>query len=97
MDVATSIVASASKHYLAGNYDEALRLYKQAAAAYGNTLFEANITLCEKRLKGGGSVNPVLPGSPAESRQLIETQGLLEHYYRRCQELEYQLLDNAAK
>ncbi|WP_030071917.1 hypothetical protein [Halomonas alkaliantarctica] len=97
MDVTTSIVASASKHYREGNYREALTFYQKAAATYGSALFKTNIMLCEQRLKTSSTKEPVLPGSPAESRQLSETQHLLEHYYQRCQELEYQLLENVAQ
>lgn len=96
MDVTTSIVANAAKQYREGNYREALTLYQKAASAYGSALFNANIMLCEQRLKGN-TQKTVLPGSPAESRQLNETQELLEYYYRRCQELEYKLLDSAAQ
>lgn len=97
MDVTTSIVASASKQYREGNYQEALTLYQKAAAVYGSSLFKLNITLCEQRLRSNDQREPVLPGSPAESKQLSETQELLEYYYRRCQELEYKLLENAAQ
>ncbi|RTQ97922.1 hypothetical protein [Halomonas nitroreducens] len=35
--------------------------------------------------------------SRCQSLQLEHTQQLLEHYFRRCQELEYQLMDAAAR
>lgn len=95
MDVTTSIVANAARQYREGKYREALALYQKAANTYGSALFKANIMLCEQRLQPKGKA-PVLLGSPAVSRQLTETQELLEYYYHRCQELEYTLLDNAA-
>ncbi|PSJ48020.1 hypothetical protein C7H85_04265 [Zobellella endophytica] len=33
------------------------------------------------------------PATPNEKAQLAQTQQLLEHYFNRCQQLEYQLLD----
>jgi len=95
MDVTQSIVANAAKYFREGHYQEALNLYQQAAKLYDSRFFSANIALCQQRINGKQQHEPVLPGSPAESRQLKETQGLLEHYYRRCQELEYQLLETA--
>lgn len=95
MNLSQQVVAKASQSFRHGNYQEALTLYQKAATLYGSQLFSANITLCQQRLDTQHDKQPVLPGSPAESRQLKETQGLLEHYYRRCQELEYQLLENA--
>ncbi|ATH79327.1 hypothetical protein LG409_06165 [Halomonas sp. NyZ770] len=95
MDVTQRIVASASKSFREGNYQEALNLYQKAATLYDSAFFSANIALCEQRIKGEPEHKQVLAGSPAESRQLAETQSLLEHYYRRCQELEYQLLETA--
>lgn len=92
-----NLVKRAYEAFKLNNYSEALTLYQKAAVTYGGEFFKVNITLCEQRLKGSKSKDPVLPGSPAESRQLNETQRLLEHYYCRCQELEYQLLDNATK
>lgn len=95
MDVTQRIVANASKNFREGNYQEALNLYQQAATLYDSAFFSANIALCEQRIKGELVYKQSLAGSPAESRQLVETQSLLEHYYRRCQELEYQLLETA--
>ncbi|MGP9632694.1 hypothetical protein ACT3R7_06475 [Halomonas sp. AOP43-A1-21] len=95
MVVTKRIVANASKKFREGNYQEALSLYQKADQFYDGGFFSANITLCQQRINKENGSEPVLPGSPAESRQLKETQSLLEHYYNRCQELEYSLLETA--
>lgn len=95
MIVTKRIVANASKNFREGNYQEALSLYQKANQFYEGGFFNANITLCQQRINKEGASELVLPGSPAESRQLKETQSLLEHYYKRCQELEYTLLETA--
>lgn len=99
MEVTQRIVANAAKYFREGNYQEALSLYQQAAKYYDARFFSANIALCQWRINGTRPAESIVPGSPAESRrlskQLDETQGLLERYYRRCQELEYQLMETA--
>ena len=95
MDVTQRIVANAAKYFREGNYQEALSLYQQAAKLYDTRFFRANIAVCQQRINGKKPSDQVRQALPAESRQLKETQGLLEHYYRRCQELEYQLLETA--
>lgn len=77
-------------------YQHAIELYQQAAYQYGQSMFDANIRLCEKRLTKPGQAIQAAPQSAANTpiaQQLDETQTLLEHYYRRCQELEYRLQD----
>ncbi|MBB3142607.1 hypothetical protein [Halomonas organivorans] len=103
------IVKKATSAFQKGDYRTARELYQQAADRYGHHLFSANLTLCERALKNGrptstGSTKPVIL-SALESQerhavkdsniaeQLAETQSLLEHYFLRCQELEYQLVD----
>lgn len=94
--MSTLIVKRATQAFNQGNYQKAKRLYLQAAEKYGEKLFTANLTLCERALNNipiqqrnvSADVVPALQ----ISRQLAETQKLLEHYYNRCQELEYQLI-----
>lgn len=79
-----------------GDYQSAKALYQKAASKYGHNLFDANIYLCDQRLRNQvkhDGATPKLSEAIPASQQLEETQSLLEHYYRRCQELEYQLQD----
>lgn len=81
-----------------GEYEHAIELYQQAAYQYGKSLFDVNIRLCEQRLQKPGQVIQSAPSSTDNlpvAQQLAETQALLEHYYRRCQELEYRLQDKS--
>ncbi|MHA6964313.1 hypothetical protein [Zobellella denitrificans] len=95
----TSIVQQAADCFKQGDYKAACSLYKQAAEKYGQALFSANIRLCEKRLTEKSGANPLSNISPeiiaasSLEQQLQQTQQLLEKYYTRAQELEYQLLD----
>jgi hypothetical protein len=43
-------VSEAVKEFSAGNYESALRIYKELSAKIGVKIFEANIKLCERRL-----------------------------------------------
>lgn len=85
-----SIVQQAMAHFKAGDYAQAKTCYQQAADRYGAHLFAKNVQLCELRL--GKTQVAAVVHSP-EAVQLTQTQALLEHYYTRCQELEYQLID----
>lgn len=94
-----TIVKKAASAFQQGDYANAERLYQQAAERYGKHLFAANITLCQRgssqRLAGSKSTGPIdnqhqTTASSSVERQLSETQKLLEYYFTRCQELEYQ-------
>lgn len=93
------IVKQAASFYQQGDYKSALSFYKKAAEKYGQNLFNGNIQLCEKKLSGKSLSTPLtLPPQAMQvtgntEQQLQHTQQLLEHYYKRTQELEYQLLD----
>lgn len=96
MNTNTRIVKRATSAFNQGDYRTAKQLYQQAAERYGKRLFDINLTLCDKHM------NKEIPtemranktsASPNESLQLEQTQQLLEQYYNRCQELEYQILD----
>ncbi|AIA76754.1 hypothetical protein FF32_18460 [Halomonas campaniensis] len=98
------LVKRAHSAFNQGDYQHAIALYQQAAYQYGQHLFDVNVNICEQRLQKSGHVvmgTPrVAPRSVPKSvdaipvaQQLAETQELLEHYYRRCQELEYRLQD----
>lgn len=89
------IVKRAARAYSAGQYNTALRLYQQAAQRFGAALFEVNIKLCEQqRETKGASDDPAVNTRLYELEdQLNQTQQLLEYYFNRNQELEYQLLD----
>lgn len=89
------IVKRAARAFSAGEYNTALRLYQQAAQRFGASLFEVNIQLCEQyRKTEGASDDPMVNARIFELEdQLHRTQQLLEHYFSRNQELEYQLLD----
>ncbi|MBL1377755.1 hypothetical protein [Zobellella iuensis] len=89
-------VAQAAQHYRQGDFEQALHCYQQAADKYGQHLFKANLQLCQQKLDGRNTSAsiPMLPNSENNiALQLKHTQQLLEHYYNRTQELEYQLLD----
>lgn len=100
MTTQTLLVAQAVQHYRQGDYKQALKHYQQAAAKYGQHLFKANVQLCEQKLNGK-ALQPAATSLPqantsnshALAQQLEQTQQLLEHYYTRTQELEYQLKD----
>lgn len=106
----TNIVPRAISAYNRGDYQTAKALYQEAARRYGESLFSANLQLCQKALRndeasmentaaGNFAVTTSEGDSPGDdatsavSRQLAETQTLLEKYYSRCQELEHQLMD----
>lgn len=93
----TTIVKQANAAFRQRDYSRAKRLYQQAAAHYGGSLFEANLALCERRLQSSSAPSTQATrgddSHPAVSRQLAETQKLLEQYFARCQELEHQLMD----
>ncbi|RUR27842.1 hypothetical protein ELY33_14720 [Vreelandella andesensis] len=88
------LVKRAHDAFNQGDYQHAITLYQQAAFQYGQHLFDINISICEQRLQ---KPNQVIKSAPKSAdavpvaQQLVETQELLEHYYRRCQELEYRL------
>lgn len=88
-----SLTQKAAKAFLAGDYSQALALYKEAAAMYGETVFGANIILCERRLARTVDIPEQKMSPPTIEQQLVKTQQLLEHYFNRAQELEYQLVD----
>ena len=90
------LVKRAHSAFNQGDYQSAIELYQQAANQYGQSLFNVNIKICEQRLQKPGQVIKSAPQSAENipiAQQLAETQELLEHYYRRCQELEYRLQD----
>ncbi|WP_027331194.1 hypothetical protein [Marinimicrobium agarilyticum] len=91
---AQPIVPQAVSAFYSGQYQTALDFYQRASERLGKTLFEANIALCQRRLKNNATSN--LIGSEegiSLEQQLQNTQELLEYYFNRSQELEYQLLD----
>lgn len=99
-----SIVKQAAQAFQQGDYRLAKQHYRQAAKRYGEHLFAANITLCERAearpltpaIKGGITARAHSHGTLPDgtsAQQLEETQQLLEHYFIRCQELEHRLLD----
>lgn len=102
-----SIVRKAANAFKQGDYAAAEQFYLQAAERYGRELFSVNITLCERaQAPGGPARQPAATAgqgsrekapqkkAPQIERQLQETQRLLEHYFSRCQALEYQLMDH---
>ncbi|NYS60328.1 hypothetical protein [Vreelandella salicampi] len=98
--MANLLVQRANSAFKKGDYRSAKALYQEAANQYGSQLFAANVAVCEKALAKGRpkKINAALTPQPrlsndAISQQLSDTQQLLEHYYNRCQELEYQLID----
>jgi hypothetical protein len=100
-------IKQANQAFKKGDYTKALELYQQLSHTMDVSLFNINIQLCQKRLSN--SPQPVskslstIPSSQATSdigvtkqnstTQLIQTQALLEHYFTKAQQLEYQLLD----
>lgn len=95
------IVRRAVTLFKEGDFKQAKSLYQQAASEYGSRLFANNIRLCELRMGQPAANQPLEVNQPVASggdvpelaRQLDETQKLLEHYYTRCREMEYQLMD----
>lgn len=92
------LVKKAAAHFRDANYQDAKTCYEMAARKYGKHLFAYNIRLCDLRMGRSEPIPFAPPGSKSDensdlTRQLEETQRLLEHYYARCKELEYQLID----
>ncbi|MDK9687565.1 hypothetical protein [Halomonas sp. LC1] len=92
------MVKQAMQAFRQGNYAAAKVLYQKAAKQYGAHLFKANLYLCDKYAGSGSKGLTTMPETTAgqveqTQSQLQETQQLLEHYYQRCQELEYQRLE----
>ena len=96
-----SIVKQAVTLFKQGEFKQAKSLYQQAANQYGSRLFTYNIQLCERRMgQPAVSHSPLIKTSLSltsdsleVAQQLDETQKLLEYYYSKCQEMEYQLMD----
>lgn len=99
----STIVKQAVACFKQGDFSQAKRLYQQAADQYGPRLFANNIRLCELRIGQPAANQPLIEATAKSavtnnsaedlSRQLAETQTLLEHYYTKCQQMEYQLMD----
>lgn len=85
-----TIVQQAVTYFKQGQFQQAKERYQQAAQQYGEHLFANSVRLCELRLSASKGAQD---GVVTTVGQLEETQKLLEHYYTRCQELEYQLID----
>lgn len=91
------LVRRARAAFEASDYSLAKSLYQQAEDKYGEGFFKANLVICENRIKRQSRVDEsddvAKEGKPRHriEQQLSDTQALLEHYYRRCQEFEYQL------
>lgn len=88
-----SLTKKPASAFLKGEYAQALAYYKQAAEIYGEANFRINITLCERRMGRAISRDQNDSSRPTLEQQLAKTQQLLEHYFNRTQELEYQLMD----
>lgn len=89
-DTRLPLVKQAVEHFRHGRYQQAKACYQQAATRYGEEVFMSAVQLCEWRLNGAAAWGrPASTGEGDAARQLEETQKLLEHYYQRCQELEY--------
>lgn len=87
------LVKRARNAFSRGDYKLAMNIYQQAGNQYGSSLFDVNIQICERRMrKRDDVVVSAVPENPI-SKQLAETQALLELYYRRCQKLEHCQLD----
>ncbi len=71
-------VQQANQAFKSGDYQTARRLYQQAAAKYGQSLFAVNIKLCDKALgqNGARTAKRVVSGQQA-SRPV--TQPLVEN------------------
>lgn len=103
--VQRTLVQQANRLFREGRYADAHPLYIKAAEQYGHKNFKANLILCEKRQssdfkpagkdKTENALNVFTTNSVSEStnEQLINTQKLLEYYFKRCEELKYQLMD----
>lgn len=99
----SNYVKQAVSFFKQGDYLKAKEYYLLASNAYGTELFSINIALCDKYLDNPAPKNPIgLNTVKADSsnvhadalaKQLAATQAKLEHYYTRCQELQYQLMD----
>jgi hypothetical protein len=111
-EMSQPIVMQALEQFRKGNYQQAMQHYQLAARQYGHHLFANNIRLCEMRIARSSIKRPTEAAADPRTaqantpnpagldsdiaRQLEKTQQLLEHYFIRCQELEYQLLDRAS-
>ncbi|MCO7227692.1 hypothetical protein NH398_00385 [Halomonas sp. CnH100-B] len=98
MSVEPLVIKRAMQAFRKGDYATAKMFYQKAAKQYGAHLFKANLYLCDKYAGSGSKQLTAMPESMTgqadqAQRQLQETQQLLEHYYQRCQELEYQRLE----
>lgn len=81
----------ANRLFQQGNYEAARALYQKAALKYGETLFHANIALCEARAAAADCAERRMGGANSNvalREQLKETQSLLEYYFQRCETLE---------
>ncbi|WP_409523343.1 hypothetical protein [Nitrincola sp. MINF-07-Sa-05] len=100
----STFVKDAASLFRQGQYEKAKQCYIQAASRYGEQLFKANIALCDRYISKKPSKAfavaslGILPAAASQdpvvlANQLQQTQALLEKYFIRAQELEYQLKD----
>ena len=90
------IVENAAQCFKQGDFHTARELYQKAAAYYGESIFSVNLSLCNQAIKASYKVSSAADGkelsdysdgdvinaSPQQiSRQLQETQSLLEKYF----------------
>ena len=95
-------VKQAFTFFKQGDYKNAKHYYTLASNTYGKELFSVNIALCDKYIENAPLTKITRPVAFPDSTgvdkevlatQLANTQAKLEHYYTRCQELQYQLMD----
>lgn len=90
-----SVIKKAAFAYRSGKFFEALELYQQAGKLYGESLFYANIMLCNRTIQSvdSKSADKYIPLSEDIDiiKQLTDTQARLEYYFIKCQKLENEL------
>ncbi len=90
-----SIIKKAAFAYSSGKYFEALELYKEAGKLYDESLFYANIMLCNRAMQNIDGVNTYKYIPLSEdidiTKQLSDSQAHLEYYFIKSQKLENEL------
>ncbi|WP_088701272.1 hypothetical protein [Halomonas campaniensis] len=76
-------------HYLRFGKKEGRAIVTSQEQGIGNNLKETKTVTAPAKVNASPNKN-----SEEVAKQLAETQALLEHYYIRCQELEFQKLDH---
>ena len=86
--MANLIVQRANEAFKKGDYQNAKKHYEAASNNYGRKLFDANLTICENRIKNKGRTTFTRIGK--ETQKESET---IKKLYKKIEELNYKIIE----